>query len=722
MLERRRRSWARWALPGALALVVALSAWAWRQQPVSRLIDHVELYGSQFNQVLKDRRAGQPGAATEARPCPAWRLHLRLDRDLRPPGPEWIMYEGESTASGYELHWQPDHFTFQLIRAPDRLLLGSAVLDRMPTEVVLVRRGLRLQVWVDDRIRLNCLDPASTTPLPTAWGFRASGFLGNGSSISLMDDRDLLTRQERHALFWRPSMAATTTGEDRDVMFLVRRALLLDPARERTAAEIALSGAFAAVLALPPYDPDQASFAAWLDWGSLHLDLPGSAGDLPERVREIAASLDHLERLAGQQPAPESLGLFLNLLPVFADKACNRVQLPRAPAVVLAERDEWLRLLRATGQAALRLDAGHQQVLPDHWRWQLRLCLHAATCLMGSGSPRPPPTPIVTMADDAEARARAYTETQRQRLAEANSAILPAGAPDWVVSRWRTLAGSGPGRPEPDKPVYAGEIPISATEQNPVLPALKRLLDHAALDADAAEGTARLIDTLERYTARRETLDAKGQMEARTACDAEAEAIFKAMPGRQAIIARALFVIRRLDMQDLVDIDTAQSLLDPKDIRALREQEQKERPARHFAASERPLAPIESDPLAYACYRLLLKRRSDPRLSPGQLTVGNNPISNPTGLPETLSTFAPLLSGTPEATSYAWKVDPAILPPPLALAAALAMQEVAGLRPEWRLLERTPSFTVPLRFLLPPRNSAPGLSPTGDGAQPDTVP
>lgn len=682
MLERRRRSWSRWVLPGAVALVVVSSAWAWRHQPVSTQLEHVPLSGSQFNQVLRDLRPERQLLSPAELACPAWRLHLRLDPGLRPPGSEWVMFEGASCGSGYELHWLPDRLSLQVIRAPDRLILGTTVLEDLPTDVVFVRRGLRLQVWINGRTRLSCVDPASSTPLPTAWGFRAAGGMGDGSSITLIDDRDLLPRNEREALAWQAGMVLDGRPEHLPALLQVRHALLLDPAQRRTAAEIALAGAFGMVLGLSPFDADQASLMAWLDWGSLRLDLLGPSDDPREREREITASLEHLESLARKQPAPESLGLFLNLLPAFAELACSRSQLPRIPTQVLGERDAWLRLLRHTGQAALRLDGDGGAPLPDRWRWQMRLCLNAASCLMGH---RPDP--------------------------------LPAEAPDWVVCRWRTLAGSGPG-----KAVFSGDIPVAADEQNPILPALNRLLDHAALDPAAAEGTARLTGMLERYAENRDQLNAQGQIDARLACDRAADAILKTMPERQAIIARTLFVIRRLELQDLVDVETALSLLDPKDIRLAREQELKVRSTGRPMVSNRRLAPIESDPLAYALYRLLLARLTNPRLSQDIRTRITNPIGNPTGLPETHTTFASLLSGAPEATSFAWKVDPTILPPPLALTAALAMQEVAGLKPDWRLLERTPSFTVPLRFLLPPRIPAPGSSLPGAGPLPDTVP
>lgn len=687
MLERRRRSWSRWALPGALALVVVLSAWAWRHQPVSTQLQHVQLAGSQFNQVLRDLRPERQALPPAVLACPAWRLHLRLDPGLRPPGSEWMMFEGATSGSGYELHWLPDRLSLQLIRAPDRLLLGTLVLDDLPNDVVFVRRGLLLQVWINGRTRLNCIDPASATPLPIAWGFRAAGGIGDGSSITLIDDRELLTAAEREALAWHPGAPTSDRPERLPALLQVRHALLLDPAQERTAAEIALASAFGTVLGLPPFDADQASLMAWLDWGSLRLDLLGPTADAQEREREILASLEHLESLARKQPAPESLGLFLNLLPDFARLACERSRLPRDPNLVLTERDQWLRLLRHAGQTALRLDADQGSPLPERWRWQLRLTLNAASCLMGR---EPDP--------------------------------LPSEAPDWVVCRWRTLAGSGPGRPEPGKPVFNADIPLGADEQNPILPVLNRLLDHAAIDATAAEGSARLIDLMERYTMDLGTLNAQAQINARRDCERDAEAIFKAMPEQQALLGRALLVLRRLDLQDLVDVEKELSLLDPKDIRLAREQEQKERAAGRPLMSNRRLAPIENDPLAYALYRLILSRLTNPRLTTDGRTRITNPISNPTGLPETHTTFASLLSGAPEATSYAWKVDPAVLPPPLALAAALAMQEVAGLTPEWRLLERTPSFTVPLRFLLPPRNSAPGLSPSGSGTKPNTVP
>lgn len=712
MLERKRRTWPRWSLPGAIVLVVIVSLWSLRHQPTSTLMDHVPaLFGSQVSHVLKDTRAMTQDARGSEPSCLAWRIHLHVDPSLRPPGPEWIMFEGETCGRGYELHWLPDRLALQIIRAPERLLLGTVLLKDLPEDVAFVRHGPQLQVWVNGQNRLSCIDPAGNSPAPSAWGFRATGAMKDGSSLSLFDDSARLSADEKTAALWPDAAAKNSPNKytsDDDIrrfqklplLLQVRQALFLDPLSRRSAADVALDSALASVLNKTNIDPNKNSLLSWLDWGKLRLDLYATSAVIPDRAHEIAASLEHLDALARVQHAPENLGLFLNLLPLLAEKACGRSQLPRAPAAVLRERDAWLQLLRQAGQAALRLDEDHGRLLPDRWRWQLRLCLHAAQCFMHNA-----PDP------------------------------LPAEAPDWVVSRWRTLAGNGPGGP-----VFSGDIPVSTDEQNPILPVLMRLLDHAAIDPTAAEGTARLIELMENYEAKRETLDAAGQLAARTDCDAMADTIIKTMPERQAILARALFVFRRLVLQDLVDAEKALMLLDPPEIREARLRDS----GHNLSEANRPLAPIESDPLAYAFYRLLLARLANPELSPDIRRRIVNPINNPSGLPETHATFSSLLSGRPEATSYAWKVDPTILPPPQALAAALAMQEAAGLtcattsdynveglpqppadgspRVYWRLLDRTLCLTVPLRFLLPTSATVPGAIPAGDGTKPNLVP
>ncbi|MHC5067369.1 MAG: hypothetical protein ACYTF0_02150 [Planctomycetota bacterium] len=98
----------------------------------------------------------------------------------------------------------------------------------------------------------------------------------------------------------------------------------------------------------------------------------------------------------------------------------------------------------------------------------------------------------------------------------------------------------------------------------------------------------------------------------------------------------------------------------------------------------------DSDPLAYALDSLLAHRlgQEDPSL---------NDL-----VPQALSRYRRLLSGRPSATLLVFAASDDSLPPLQALAAALAMQEVAGAEPDWAPLRRSPSLTLPLEYIAPP--------------------
>ena len=676
--------------------------------------------------VLDDKRPEHQRPRPEDKPCPAWRMHLRFAPGLLPPGPPWTMFEGDHIGSGYELHWFPERFTLQIVRAPDKILLGSAVLRRFPDEVVFVRRGLRLQVWIDGQTVLSCLDPAGTTPLPIAWGIHAAGELGS-SSLSLHDDRLLLDRHEKNALTWTTATPANAEDEYLPPLLKVRRALLANPAT--ASAEALISRAFGAGLKNPVLvgqrpatlshipatqgadtvsslgadHPDQASLLAWLDWCNLQLLLRCPDRDLPApggthgRCQEIATVLEHLETLARSQPAPECLGMFLNLLDIFSARACSHAKVPKPPpATALNERDEWLRLMRITGGIALRLNTEAGQPLPERWRWQLRLCLHAARCLMGK---------------DPSAAGEGDLDI--------NDEHLPAEAPDWVICRWQALAGYGPGGP-----AFVGNNPADEDESNPVGPILDRLLKHAELEPLAAtETSARLAELVERFEEEYPDLVPQKQIERRAKVEADVNQILERTPEREAMLQRVLLALRGIG-----DAAKVHEALYPKEAR-------ERKPG---SATDRPLSWAERDPLAYALDCLLLVRvlSSTPQ--------GIDLLRNPTTLPPDLESYRLLLSGSlepgKEAGQYAW--DYTGLPPAQALAAALAIQEVArrretttfepsgkvriaadALTVEWPLLERIPAFTVLLRFAMPATPNAPDIKrPVGEPLKPPSVP
>lgn len=103
---------------------------------------------------------------------------------------------------------------------------------------------------------------------------------------------------------------------------------------------------------------------------------------------------------------------------------------------------------------------------------------------------------------------------------------------------------------------------------------------------------------------------------------------------------------------------------------------------------------IERDPLAYAIYRLIVHRK-------GQIPDGQQRV--PTwGLPPGLTPYRQLLDGGFGATTIAFSRPGGTIPPPEALASALAMQEVSGIPPEWHLLSAMPSLRLPLSLIIPP--------------------
>ena len=71
-------------------------------------------------------------------------------------------------------------------------------------------------------------------------------------------------------------------------------------------------------------------------------------------------------------------------------------------------------------------------------------------------------------------------------------------------------------------------------------------------------------------------------------------------------------------------------------------------------------------------------------------------------LPPALAPYSKLLSGKPGATMLVFVFEDANLPPLHALAAALALQEVAGLDPDWALLDEAPCLDLPLHLMRPP--------------------
>ena len=104
---------------------------------------------------------------------------------------------------------------------------------------------------------------------------------------------------------------------------------------------------------------------------------------------------------------------------------------------------------------------------------------------------------------------------------------------------------------------------------------------------------------------------------------------------------------------------------------------------------------VERDPLAYALMRLVHYRRSQ------EIAALN--LAAPSWVqPPGLTPYRQLLDGGYGATIIAFSRPGDTMPPPEALASAMAMQEVSGIRPDWELLDSLPSFSLPLSLLVPP--------------------
>jgi hypothetical protein len=632
-------------------------------------------------------------------------MQLRIDPTLRPPGPTWMMFEGDH--AGYELHWLPEQFILQVMRAPD-VLLGSVRLRRLPTEVVFTRRGLRLYVRVDGDEVLSCLDPGGTAPLPKTWGFYVNGAMGH-SDIGLHDDRDLLDAVERQALEWTTAPTSAPARWRERPLLMTRSALLA----EREHAGVALALATSTVDAASHQRDGRDALRTWLEWDYLRLALMPSTTTAAESWPEldVPTAKEQLETLARLHPSPEQPGLFLALMDHLAAQAVAH-PVARNPEEALATRQAWLTLTREVAASVLRLDAWNNGILPDEWRWQVRLLHHAATCL-GGGTPD----------------------------------SLPAEAPPWAMLRWHMLAGgriSGDALTRPEN-----QIPAIEWDGNPIRPALDRLLAAAETEPLAAtEATAQITIEVEKFSQRIGSLLVSQQIELRTQMDKTiADLIRKPVPEREAALIQAL-----LALHGIGSADKAHERLYPKDARTRR------------LPDDPPLALAERDPLAYALDRLLVTRIIYAASAGGddqqRASSSDDLLRNPTGLPPSLVNYTRLLSGQSDALERAW--DFPGLSPVQALTAAIALNEavcnvqeanlalqvrrnqgeldtieaehrrqelerqLARQRAEidrmWRLLDRLPCLTLPLRFAQPAPRAARPDNVEGGPAHPLSVP
>ena len=688
--------WWRLSMLSIAGAAVAAAVWADVRAPASRTVGVIPVPG----QAALPRPEVAP--ATDGTPIGrSWRMVLRLDSELRQPGPEWALREGMSPGLGYELAWLPATLSLQLSRGGDQpLLLGNVRLKRPPREVALARRGARLAVTVDGRNVLDALDPEGVPeplgprPFPDGWAVVTPSALG-GSTFAVYDDSRLPTSyasdlapgdnleltsaillgpegaDERRrggigvpvpgSLGWRP---AAQPGRPDHALLCVRRALSMRADRDLAGTLAAIGIAGRAVGALGQRHPDHARLALWLAWAETRNALATAPDQGADQVRPV---IDQLIVTVLASGAPEGPGMLLALLSPIAERAVRRPSEPRALAAVLDGRAGWLSILDTTAQAAAdMLPAGSS----DGLRHSLRFISHACGGLGGNG--------ISTLP-------------------------LPVDAPEWLAARWRTIAGGMP--PEGGMP----PAPISQVARIPVLAVGELLVRSAILEPLAAVRLrASLTDATPEELQRR--YDAAGLREANltrvlVAIDALDTTVRSGGPRRNASADQdaAIDQLRRA-IDTLGDIGERRVASTPGDL-------------------------VRRDPLVFSLACLGTSRIQRLTLSAGE-GLARVPWRAPlagTGDFVRLAPFAQLLSGDADATELIWLNDESVLPPTQALAAALAMREVreverqrlAAREPstavaDWSALVRLRCFTLPLELLDP--------ATRGTRLEPGTVP
>lgn len=699
------RPWWWIGMLGVASGAIAAAVWADVRAPASRTVGVIPVPG----QASLPRPEDTPADRRRA-----WRMVLRLDPDLRQPGPEWALREGKSPGLGYELAWLPSALGLQLTRGGEQpLLLGTIRLQRPPREVVLSRRGAALAVTVDGRQVLECLDPEGVPeppamrPFPDGWAVLTPSALG-ATTFAVHDEGDLPVAyasdlapgdqaglaaaialgpadQAERERFGSSSLVAGTPGwrpprqpgRPDHALLCVRQALAIRADRDPAGASAALGLAAHAVAALGSAHPQRARLSLWLAWAEARNAL-ASAG--PDEAAQVRPALDQLAVLVTASRIPEGPGMLLALLPGLADRATRRPAAPRPITTVLDERAAWLATLDAAARAALaNLPSGSGGELA----LQLRFISHACGALGGDGvQPLP----------------------------------LPADAPEWLAARWRTLAGGAP--PESGLPTPPG----SRVSISPALPVVEQLMRSVALEPLSA---VRLRAAIADRTAT-------------TPLDEELQRRFDATGVREAAITRlamALDALARLTRDDAgrhLSIDERDAITDTvrRAVDSLGD-----------VASRRSVQPADAlvlrDPLAFALACLAESRLQ--RLDAGRTGDNLTRVSWHAPEPGTrefvrLAPFAQLLSGDAAASELIWLHDDAILPPAQALAAALAMREVreeerlrlANLAnrtrpagdPDWSLTRRLRCYTLPLELLDDQPRPQPG-TPAPTPARPE---
>ncbi len=677
----------RWIPLVTAVLVVLGTAWAWWRQPPSQLLGHAQV---RFGSVV----ISAPQVAT----CRSWELLLRLDANLLPPMPRWILHEGDRPERSYELHWLPEKQVLSLYHAPDRFLLGAIALTAPPQEVSLQRRGARFLVTVNGELRLDCTHPpalqeAGLASAHPAWGCWSEGSLGD-SDLTLSDRRGSDPQLATRLL---EGVSADTAG------------LKVSDSSGYAAGDlVAIEGELLSLTAMPHQD-DEAQ----------HGVMPvrrGAARTSPQRHQPGSLIIRQAPGQGAEQRPDRTLDLLGQalrtptdagpLLAVLSQAAGDRApqQGGRDPlrhwlaqagfrAALLAPRHG--RQSEGLGDEAVRsaLDTllllTRQEPAPE----DTGILIDLLPLLAQAAVARPPASrdPALVLARQgwwlglvAEvARAveqvggtllpndRRYllhlVDHAATRLAGAPGLAAPAHGPDWLLVRWRLFAGAAPGA------TALADLPLNRAD--PLVAVYDQLTQITALaPLGAVALRARVLELID-------------QRAPASAFAARALDVDEA-PAYHLAITQVLLM---LSGQLPADPTVARLHLEPWST---------------------------SDPLAWALDRLVTTRllstqeRTETAAALAtRIRDGLPPPTLPVPGPE-LAPWSQLLSGGPGADHRALAAaDAERLPAAWALAAAFSAQEAAGtvVSPDsWALLRRVPCFTLPLHLLIP-------RPPTGHG-------
>ena len=697
----------------ALVATGLLTWWAIHTQPRTRLISQARIGGG----------ATVPFTPMKDRPYPhfphrAWTIDLRLDPSLPAPGPRWIIHEGKSLGSGYELHWQPDDLVLQLYRTPRTFLLGSVKLEASPQTVRLIRQGGRFEVETDGVARLLCFDPvgvgeeeqkdpkngAQAVEPMRAWSCWTEGGMGDatmtvqhhwddpafgadlpaiaGPDDALAQALTLGNRPDQSLLAVRQALKLVEGGRKQgEILTAIGAArIAIDP-------ESVLSGSGADISKDDLRDQQRSGQAnqalphlrLWLGLARAERAFAAVTDPRSDGIRQeevVVSEIGELEVIAaaGDGPIPELGGMILHLLPRLCALAAQAPSYPEAPAAVIDRRQVWIAI---AGQAtAMALETG-REVWPRELVLRLRLIEQMLSCLnqgsSGSGTTEgggwagvPQPTPV--------------------------------SAPVWLTSRWRAAAGADPR--------FDRYPAIPAVADDPLERAIEILEPALGLSPiSAVKCRASIPENMQKVV---QELGSNG-VETRLK---ELQQELAIAPTRTWVISQALVSLRLAELAG----DANLPIIWPE--RAYRDL---------VGAVVDGSKVIHTDPVAFALAQLLLARY--PRIDTEwygmsdetrQESAPKEAAKRRNWIPNRLKAYAALLSGKEDAVHFIWVGG---LAPSEAVIAALAMQEVWRLRepasrpaPDWSLLRRLTCLTLPADLLIPIRAVGADGPAAGEGA------